>query len=494
MTDDDLDLDEQDGGEGSPIHPLEIAAFVLSATRRRWWLAALVFLSVAALGITAGVLLPKKYETLSRVLVGEGAFMVHVNPERKVPRVDEFRGLQERIFRQENLREIVREAELERLWTERRPTLLRFKDWLLRNGLDRQDERTRIRTLMATLGQRLVVETDHSTTITFKAMWSDPETAARIVEVTRDRFFQERLDGELDVLREALKIQEEQAKAAARDVDRFLKRVEKASWYEPPISEPTPSGADAKPRVVEVVSPVRTEVKLEPDPLLVGKLEKVRQRIRETKEPWQRRLTELKLQLTDLSATYAEKHPLIIHQKARIEEASVPPPELDALKAEESELLAKIEAFSKAPTDEGGAKRTVRVNAPEVAAPTKTGPVRIEQSAAISAEQAKLITAINKYNELSERVASTHLEIATAETAFKHRYLVTVDVEVPVAPLKPKLPLFIGLGSVVFGFLLSLAIGPLVELLRGRLLAPWQVKTLGLPLLGDVPMERSGGR
>ncbi len=492
MTDDDLDLEEQGGGEGSPIHPLEIAAFVLSATRRRWWLAVLVFLSVAALGITAGALLPKKYETLTRVLVGEGAFMVHVNPERKVPRVDEFRGLQERIFRQENLREIVREVDLERLWTERRPPLLKFKDWLLRNGLDRQDERTRIRTLMATLGQRLIVETDHSTTITIKAMWSDPETAARIVEVTRDRFFQERLDGELDVLREALKIQEEQAKAAARDVDRFLKRVEKASWYEPPA--PEADGADAKPRVVEVVSAARSEVKLEPDPLLVGKLEKVRQRIRETKEPWQRRLTELKLQLTDLSASYAEKHPLIIHQKARIEEASTPPAELDALKTEESELLAKIEAFSKAPTDDGGARRTVRLNAPDAAAPTKSGPVRIEQSAAISAEQAKLITAINKYNELSERVASTHLEIATAETAFKHRYLITVEAEVPIAPLKPKLPLLIGVGSVVFGFLLSFAVGPLLELLRGRLLAPWQVKTLGLPLLGEVPMDRSGGR
>ena len=115
--------------------------------------------------------------------------------------------------------------------------------------------------------------------------------------------------------------------------------------------------------------------------------------------------------------------------------------------------------------------------------------MRIEQSAAISAEQAKLITAINKYNELSERVASTHLEIATAETAFKHRYLVTVDAEVPIAPLKPKLPLFIILGSVAFGLLLSIAIGPVLELLRGRLLASWQVKRLGLPLLGEVPMD-----
>lgn len=484
MTDEDLELDEQDEGERSPIDPLEIAAFVLSATRRRWWLAALVVVTVAALGITAATLLPKKYETLTRVLVGEGGFMVHVNPERKAPEVDEFRGLQERIFRQENLREIVREMDLERLWMERRPTLLRFKDWLLRNGLDRQDEKTRTRTLMATLGQRLTVETDHQTTITIKAVWTDPETAARIVEVTRDRFFQERLDGELDVLREALKIQEEQAKAAARDVDRFLKRVEKASWYEPP---PAPaSSGDTQPRVVEVRRP---ESKPEPDPLLVGKLERVRQRIRETKEPWQRRLTELKLQLTDLGASYAEKHPLIIHQKARIEEASAPPPELAALKEEESDLLAKIEAFSKAPEEDTG-RRRVRVSEPE-AAPPKQGPVRIEQSAAISAEQAKLITAINKYNELSERVASTHLEIATAETAFKHRYLVTVEAEVPIAPLKPKLPLLISIGSIVFGLLLGLAVGPLIELLRGRLLAPWQVKSLGLPLLGDVPMEGS---
>lgn len=487
MTNEPEDLDELDEEDGPAIDPLEIVRFVFAATRRHWWRAGLVVILFGALGVTAAKLLPKKYETLTRILVGQDGFMLHVNPERRAPKVDEFRGLHERMFRQENLRRIVEETELAKLWVERRPTLLRWKDQILGNGLERQDPKTQARILMGTLEQRLSVETDQTTTITIKAVWSDPETATRIVEVARKLFFQDRLDGELDVLREALHIQEEQAKTAARDVDRLLKSVEKASWYEPP---PAPANApEKKARVVEIVQ--KRPEKVEPDPLLVGKLEKVRQRIREVKEPWQRRLTELKLQLTDLSASYAEKHPLIIHQQARIQEASAPPPELEALKAEEAELLAKIEAYSKN-EDEGETKtqRTVRVSTAASGTPAPSGPVRIEQSAAISAEQAKLIQAVNKYNELSERVASTHLEIATAETAFKHRYLVTVEPEVPEAPLKPKLPLIISLAGIVLGLVVGLLVGPALELLRGRLLAPWQVKRLGLPLLGEIPMTQ----
>lgn len=471
--------DEREEDDQTTIEPLEVLRFVLVAMRRHWLLSVFSLLSVVGLGVAAAVLLPRKYETMTRILVGQEGFMVQVNPDRRAPKVDEFRGLKDRVLRQENLRAIVLETELIKLWTKHRPPLLRFKDWLLGNGLDQLDERTQTRALMGTLEQRLEVETDNSSHITFRVTWTDPETATRLVQAVRKRYFEDRLRSEADVYQEVLLILEEQAKTAARDVERLLKQVEKASWYEPPAAaEPTPQ------RVVEVAP--APEVKREPDPMLVVKLEKVRQRIREVQEPWQRRLTELKLQLSDLRATYAPKHPLVIHQESRIEKASVPPPELEALKAEESQLLAKIEAYSTPqPTPR---KRTVRVAEPAAAQPQ---PMRIEHSATLSAEQSKLIQAIHRYNELSERIASTRLEITTAETAFKYRYLIAADAEVPEKPLKPKLPLFIVLGSMLFGLLLAVVVGPALELVRGRILAPWQVKRLGVPVLGELPFELS---
>lgn len=469
--------DEREDDDQPTIEPLEVLRFALVAMRRHWLLSALALLSVIGVGVAAALLLPRKYETMTRILVGQEGFMVQVNPDRRGLKVDEFRGLKDRVLRQENLRAIVLDTELMKLWTKHRPPLLRFKDWLLGNGLDQLDERTQVRSLMGTLEQRLSVETDNSSHITFRVTWTDPETATRLVQAVRKRYFEDRLRSETDVYQEVLLILEEQAKSSAREVERLLKQVEKASWYEPPsVAEPTPQ------RVVEVAP--QLEVKPEPDPLLVVKLEKVRQRIRETQEPWQRRLTELKLQLSDLRATYAPKHPLVIHQQSRIEKASIPPPELETLKAEESQLLAQIEAYS-APRP-AARKRTVRVSEPAAADPQ---PVRVEHSATLSAEQSKLIQAIHRYNELSARIASTRLEITTAETAFKYRYLITADPELPEKPLKPKLPLFIILGSILFGLVLAVAVGPALELLRGRILAPWQVKRLGLPVLGELPFE-----
>lgn len=480
MTSEYAEPEEREDEDTASIEPLEVVRFVLVAARRHWWLGALATLSVIGLGVAAAILLPKKYETLTRVLVGQDGFMVQVNPDRRGLKVDEFRGLRDRVLRQDNLRAIVQETDLITLWTRHRPPLLRFKDRLLSNGLDQFDEKTQVRALMGTLEQRLDVETDNSTHITFRATWTDPETATRIVQAARKRFFEDRLRSETDVYQEVVVILEEQAKNAAREVERLLKQVEKASWYEPPPA------AESSPQRVVQVAPA-PEVKPEPDPLLVVKLEKVRQRIRDTQEPWQRRLMELKLQLTDLRATYAPKHPLVIHQETRIQEASIPPPELEALKAEESQLLAQIEAYSAPQQD--APKRTVRVSEPSSSAPAQPQPVRIENSATLSAEQSKLIQAINRYNELSSRIASTRLEITTAETAFKHRYLIAAEAEVPDKPLKPKLPLFITLGSILFGLVLGLAIGPALELLRGRILAPWQVKRLGLPVLGELPLH-----
>ncbi len=485
--------DELEGeGEESPaIDPREIALFVLSCARRHIGASVLVAVAIAALGFAAAVLLPKKYGTETRILIGEEGFMSQLFPNRRERREDEFRGVTERVFLHDNLRKIIEEAELARRWTEFRPPILRFKDQVLGRGLNDMDEKTRTRVLMGTLANRLYVQTDPPTTIIIGATWSDPETATRIVEVARKRFFEDRLQRELDVFQEVLAIQEEQGKAAAAKVDELLKRVEEAHW---PQGKPSsaPAATKTETKVVRVKAAQAKEH--EPDPLVVAKLEKVRQKIREAQQPWQRRVTELKLQLTDLRATYGEKHPLIIHQKARLEKAEVPPPELAELKAEEADLLAQIESYSK-PSDGEAKHRTVVVRTGGEA-PTSDQPMRIEQSATISTEQAKLIKAIGSYNELSEQIANTRLEITSAEAAFKHRYLIAADAELPEAPLKPKLPLIIGIAGVALGLLVGLGLGTLLELLRGRLLAPWQVKRLGLPLLGEarltdfVPSDR----
>lgn len=476
----DLEDDELDEESGAPIDPFEVGRFVFSSAKRHWKLGAGVAVTIAALGITVGAFLPKTYETRTRILVGQEGIMSQVNPDRVAPKVDEFRGLNDRIFSQESLRGIVVDADLATLWTKHRPPFFRFKDSLLGNGLETYSPEDRTRALMGTLETKLFVETDNSTSITFGARWGDPETVTRIVETTKKRFLEGRLRQEIEMFTQVITILEGEAKAAARDVERDLKNVEKASWYTPPA---TP-GAKSSPTVVEVSA--GAPKKAEPDPLVVVKLEKVRQQIREVQEPWQRRITELKLRLTDLRASYGPKHPLVVHQETRISDASQPPPELESLQGEEARLLQQIESFSV--PDDGKSPRRTRVIQAGGAPSAPTGPVRINESASLSAEQSRLILAINKYNDLSVRISSTRLEIATAETVFKYRYVVAAEPEMPKAPLKPKLPLLIALGSIVFGALVGLLIGPARELLKGKLLATFQVRQLGLPVIAEVDL------
>lgn len=477
---------------GSRISPLELAAFVTESARRHKKLGLTIFGSISVLGFVVASVLPKTYETRTRILVSQEGLMAHVNPDRINQKVDEFKGLSERMFRQENLRGIVRDAHLSELWTKHRPPVLAAKDSILRNGLDRLGEEDRTRALMGTLETKLWMETDNSTSITIAARWTDPFTVTELVKVAKQRFLDDRLNRDLEVYREVVTILEGEAKTAARDVERLLKEVDRATYFNP--SEASGAKVAAIPAKEASSEPsLRKEEPApeKPDPLLVVKLEKVRQGISEAQAPFQRRLTELKLQLADLKASYGPKHPLVINQEKRIEDASVTPPELLTLREEERSLLAQIESFvPSGDTPRPGRSRVVSGSGASASEPRGAqGPVRIEQSATLSAAQSKLIQAINKYNDLSARIATTRLEIASSETAFKFRYVTALEPEMPSAPTKPKLPLMIRLGGIVLGALLALLAGAARELLRGRLIAPFQVKQLGLPLLAEIHLR-----
>ena len=80
------------------------------------------------------------------------------------------------------------------------------------------------------------------------------------------------------------------------------------------------------------------------------------------------------------------------------------------------------------------------------------------------------------------------VELATTEIAFKYRYVVVAEPELPRNPVKPNRPALI-LASVAAGILAGLMAGAIRELTSGRIVEPWQVKQIGLPLLADVSLS-----
>lgn len=476
---------EDEESKGVGIDPLELVRFVAECGRRHLWLAISVFLVVSVPGVWLSRMIPLEFQTQSQIVVNPEGIRSRVLANGPSPfRGQELIGVSDKFFRAENIRSIVIDSDLERLWMERRPTLLAWKD-KVRGDIRRLKPEQRVRALMGTVNGRLSIAADQTGVVTIGATWTDPDTAYRLAEVAKRRFLEERLDEEVAVFKEVLSILEDREKSAARDVEKALARVEQVGWKrpEPAPKAPAPSsGETLTPKVI--VSTVREEGTV--DPQTVVRLEKVRQDIRALFDPWQRRLGELKVQLSDLSSHYGPKHPLVVNQENRIQEAQTPPPGLEELRAEEAKLMAAIEQMSR--PSEKIVRRTdgsssSKDSGPGPAAPQ--GPVRVD-SAELSAEQSKLMTAISTYNELNERIDRTRIEISTAETSFKYRYQITQEPEVPATPLKPKLPMMIALGALVFGALLGLLSGPIVELLSGKMLAPWQAKVLGIPVLAEL--------
>ena len=107
----------------------------------------------------------------------------------------------------------------------------------------------------------------------------------------------------------------------------------------------------------------------------------------------------------------------------------------------------------------------------------------------IRAEYARtrLRFAMEKYDNLMERIDNSRIELDTARAAFKYRYSVLRPATLPRIPVKPNVPMVLAAGM-----FMALALGTvaaaLADLGSGRVLERWQVeRNLGLEVLGQVP-------
>jgi uncharacterized protein involved in exopolysaccharide biosynthesis len=501
------DVEEEGENKGGGLQPVEIVRFVLGCARKHWIVGVSLFLAISVPGAFFARMLPLEYGTRARILVvSKEGIRARVTGGEAERLSEEMAGVADRLLRVESLRAIVDAMGLEKTWLERRPQLLVWKDRLRGSALDLPKEE-RVRAWIGAVASKLSVNADGwAGVLTIEGRWSDAQTAYDLVESVKNQFLQDRLRNEVQVFEEVIAILEQQKKDAGQEVERGLVRVEQAGWRSVPTQASGVAGAGvsgaASPGVGESASPGRGSRLVDtvvetgtPDAASVAKLASVRLKIREVQEPWQRRLTELKLQLSDLNAHYGPKHPLVVNQESRIQEASAAPPGLDSLRAEEAELSSAVEDASR-PKERIVIRNLGKGNGDDTASsssPSESSRVKVESSATLSTEQSKLVQAVNKYNGLVDRIDKTRAELNIAATAFKYRFSVVEAPEVPSGPLKPKLPLFIAVGSVVFGALAGLLFGAIRELLSGKLSAPWQAKTLGIPLLGELYLEDERG-
>ena len=187
----------------------EQLGFVLGSASRHRLLALASFLAVAGMGVGSLWVVPKRYQVQAIILAQRNAVMSTLsNPG--LPRSYEWdaptRAARETVLRRDNLVSLCKETAFVDKYLERRPSLVRFRDWIEERISGKQRSREELLDdLVDMLETRLYVEVrDGSVAITFQ--WWDKEIAFQLVSAALESFLEVRHVSELAVMSDAISI------------------------------------------------------------------------------------------------------------------------------------------------------------------------------------------------------------------------------------------------------------------------------------------------
>lgn len=478
----------------------ELARFVLGAPRRHLALSLTAFALTLGVAIAAAIHLPRTWHVETRILAQRNLVMPSlVNPRRMVPRETDAptQSAAESILKHDSIVALVKQTNLLDRWHQSRPALLRAKDDVVEAFLGTPTDEERMRALVGMLQKRLTARVDKSTII-ITLDWHDPVVARELVMLAQANFVEERRAAEVAVITDTIAILEEEVdkegKAMATALAELTKVRDAAEPKAAPAEGTTPQVAakatPSKPAVVWKAAPA------DPSSGLAAALAAKRKAIKELDEPRQKLLATLRVELTNQRAKYGPAHPTIIELERKIADASVDPPELAKLRAEEAALRASTVEIP-AEYDVAPAPKPVPIAAPTpqpvmVPQPVAASPMPLIISSTrddppqVVAARNALDVATRRYTDVLDRVESARIEMHTVEAAFKNRYTVVQPAEVPDKPRKPSVPMILTAGlfsSVALAFIVAYG----RDVSTGRFIDRSQVRRrLRIPLLSDV--------
>jgi hypothetical protein len=463
-------IDATDSDSGAALLDLapivHLVGFARRSMRRHVLLSAGSFVLVVGMAVVALLVMPKSYFTESKILAQRNMVMPALgNPRRAVPPESDAptKLATEAVMKRDNLLAIIRQTNLLAEWKGQRVAVVRMKDALvsrLRRPLTAEEE---LDALVGLLGHRLFVDPKEGT-VTIGVTWPDARTAYHIVQAAQDNFLTERHSTEVSLIGESIAILEGHVATTRLDIDSAYSELQRV----------TPSTA----RQTTVRAPRLNQALASQQALYSAK----QQAIADITSFQARRVAELQARLAEQARVLGANHPEIAETRRGLAAASVEPPQLGALRQELEQLAGRIIAQGGVP---GVAVQPAALNEQVIAAARGIRPDSAS-SAEESYARSRLKIALDNYQDLLDRLNSARIELQTARAAFKYRYSVLTPGQIPSKPTKPNPPLLLGLG-VMLGACLAVAAPLLLDLLRGRVLEPWQVRSsLGLEVLGEV--------
>jgi uncharacterized protein involved in exopolysaccharide biosynthesis len=475
----DLSVESEGSSDGGLAQALEVGGFALRAPRRRPRLATGVFVLGVTVTVAVSLLAPRVYTSKTTILVQRNVVIpVLVNPRRPVPTDWDVpgRGTSESIFRRDNLVAVVKEAGLDTRWDVGRSPILKLKGELSRRVFGPMSEKDMMHMLVGTLEKRLSVQVD-DTTIKISVVWHDPETAYRLVSCVEQNFLKDRSAAGTDPITDTITILEVEEARQREVVAAALAEVQKLQLAAAPPGRQARTSQERS-SSNELTDKYEVEKELAEDAENAEK----RRTIHAAEEARQRRLAELRAQLAELRITYASAHPLVLAMEEKIRQAEMVPPELVQMKQAEQAYPRRIKSFF---PKKGGAHEAPSDLLAALQGAGVAGAER-EDDPELVAAKVRLATAVQKYEELRDRIDTARIELQTMQAAFKYRYAIIDPAEQPGKPTTPNTLVIVVVGLAA-SVALAMAAAVAKDLADGRFIEPWQVRRrLPIPLLAEL--------
>ncbi|HEY4014195.1 MAG TPA: hypothetical protein VGM06_12710 [Polyangiaceae bacterium] len=481
-----------------------ILGFFLRAPKRRPALAIIAPVVPIALALALAAWMPRTYTADMRVIAHKSAVLPEHSDSAATP--EPTAGVVDEIMRRDNLEALVKNLDLVPRWTATRPPMLKLKDWATGMGRTANPDETMARAIIGSLEKNLQV-TVEAPAITISVDWPDAQMAYDLVTNAYKSFLDNRAESEVNLYTERLTVLKRRAEVSAQDVDAAIAELTKReAEHRRQAGQPLPAPSDAAGALLPPAPPAQAAQPAQPAPPgqatqsaaaaggttgddLAHALEDVRAQIRALEEEQQRRVAAADAQLADAQGSLGPLHPTVLALKRKADAAREPIPQLDALRAKEKDLVAKLAAD--VPPPSGAPAPVYRSSASSSSVPGVPPELREmllnRDDPPTAYARSKLQSASQQYNDVLSRMQLAKIELDVARESFKETYQVVRPAEVPVKPRKPNV-LAIVVGGFVLALLLAFVAPGARDLMTGRYLEPWQVEDgLKIPLLGVLP-------
>ncbi len=439
------------------------------AVRARWVSVALLTAIFAGAGFGAGLVLPRTYESRTRLLVQRNVVMPALaSPTRSVPSNSDAptQAATEFVLNRPALEGILERADLMARWAGERPPALRLKDQLLERLSGPISPEDRADALVEVLSNRLTVSVNNDV-ITINATWWTPGTALDIVNAAAEAFLEARRKVDVQAI-------DDTAALLGRSVEEHRARLEaQMAVVTARVSAPRRVHSESAPPVSRVAGPAKkADSRLED---LRQRVTSARQAVVDTERRYKDSVRDAEVRLATVRAGRTERHPDVVGAQRTFDRLREEPEALRAARMAEtatvSEWLASGGSLDApaAPATSTAAEAVIPavLRSPAMEAEARVPAASVEDGYS----RALLDNLVATYQDLLTRQANAQVELATAKAAFRYRYSVMYPARLAKKASGPNRPVIL-MGALMAGLLAGLLRALMAELKAKQLLSP----------------------